>query len=262
MKPPVKQFTSWSYSRYADYQQCPLKASLKHLHKIQEPGNAAMARGAEIGKAAEVYIKGGTAKLRPELKAFAKDFKAFRTLYKKLNLRPDKPRTTTMLGQKVGPYPMTVEDTWAFTKDWAQTTWNDWVGCWVRIKLDCAHEVKGDVLVVTDFKTGKFRPEMNESYLEQLELYALGALLRHPLIKQVKPRLMYTDQGILYPPGLSGESELVYTQADVPKLKKLWDKRTRAMLMDKRFAPRPNDKCHWCHYRASNKAAGGGQCKF
>lgn len=265
MKQPVKQFTSWSYSRYADYRQCPLAASLKHLHKVQAPTNAAMTRGGEIGKSAEEYIKGGKAPLRAELKSFAKDFKEFRTLYKKLNLKPAVkelgPALTKAAKTKPGQlHPMTVEDTWAFTKDWTQTTWNDWVGCWVRIKLDCAHEVKGQVLIVTDFKTGKFRPEMNETYIEQLELYALGALLRHPLIKKVKPRLMYTDAGAIYPPN---PDDMVFTQADVPKLKALWDKRTRAMLMDKKFAPRPNDKCHWCFYGQSGKANGGpGLCKF
>ncbi len=272
-----KQITFWSYSRYADYQLCPLKAKLKHLDKIQEPPNAAMSRGGEIGKQAEGYIKGAFKKLAPELMKFKKEFAEFRALYKKLNDAPEPRPGAKVKAPKPGApramYPMTVEDTWAFTKDWSRTTWNDWVGCWVRIKLDCAHEVKGDVLVVTDFKTGKFRPDQNESYVEQLELYALGALLTHPGIKQVKPRLMYTDTGIIFP---LNPDDMVFTHADVPKLKALWDQRTRKMLLDKSFVPRPNDKCHWCHYRRANKVAGGppgsaaaqsqpgggGQCKF
>ncbi|MGH7869653.1 MAG: PD-(D/E)XK nuclease family protein, partial [Candidatus Dormibacteraceae bacterium] len=148
-----------------------------------------------------------------------------------------------------------VEDTWAFTRGWEQTRWDDWVGCWVRIKLDCAHRTSDDVLVVTDWKTGKFRPDQNEEYVEQLELYALAALILHPHLKEVRPRLAYLDTGDVYPP--AGQ-ELVFIQADVKRLKALWAKRTKAMLSDTVFAPKPNRFCAWCHFRKSNN----GPCKF
>jgi putative RecB family exonuclease len=238
---PIKQLTSWSFSRYSDYKQCPLKAKLKHLDKISEPPNEAMARGVAIHTLTEKYIKGEGRSLPPELKLFKDEFKKLRAQYKK---KADE---------------MVVEDNWSFTKDWGKATWDDWVGCWVRIKLDCAHHEDENTLVVTDWKTGKFRPELNEEYVEQLELYALSALLLHEHIEQVKPRLVYLDVGVIYPgPG----EELVFTRKDIPKLKKLWEKRTKAMMNDKQFAPRPNDKCRWCFYRNSNKAAGGGQCKY
>lgn len=240
-KIPVKQITSWSYSRYSDYKTCPLKAKLKHLEKISEPPNDAMARGGQIHTLAEKYIKGEIRLLPVELKLFDKEFKKLKAQYKK----------------KVNG--MVVEDNWSFTKDWTETQWNDWVGCWVRIKLDCAHHEDGETLVITDWKTGKFREEMNEDYVEQLELYALSALLLHDHIKVVKPRLAYLDVGVIYP---DPEKPLIFTRDDIPKLKKLWEKRTKAMMNDKLFAPRPNNLCKWCHYRAGNKANGGGQCKF
>lgn len=237
----IKQITSWSFSRYSDYKQCPLKAKLKHLDKISEPPNPAMARGAAIHELAEKYIKGEIRTMPPELKFFADDFKKFKAQYKK----------------KISG--MVVEDNWSFTKDWTETEWNNWTACWVRIKLDCAHHQDEETLVVTDWKTGKFRVEMNEDYVEQLELYALSALLLHDHIQQVKPRLAYLDVGVVYP---EAGQELVFTRADIPKLKKLWEKRTKAMMNDKLFSPRPNDKCKWCFYRSSNKANGGGQCKY
>lgn len=238
---PIKQFTSWSFSRYSDYRQCPLKAKLKHLDKIAEPPNEAMARGGQIHKLAEDYIKGRLARLPAELKAFAADFKKLRALFKKIT-------SGTV-----------VEDNWAFTKDWDPTQWDNWTACAVRIKLDCAHWEDLTTLIITDWKTGKFRPELNADYLEQLELYALAALLLFPHAEQVKPRLAYLDVGVTYP---APEAELVFTPADVPRLKKLWAKRTKPMLSDTKFAPRPNDKCCWCFYRSSNKINGGGQCKF
>lgn len=239
---PVKQLTSWSFSRYSDYSTCPLKAKLKHLDKIAEPPNEAMARGAKIHELAEQFIKGLIKTMPPELKLFAKEIRGLKKQYKKKD------------------HGMVVEDTWAFDKDWNETQWNNWNTCVVRIKLDCAHHEDNKTLIITDWKTGKFRENMNEEYIEQLQLYALAALLLHPHIETVKPRLVYLDAGITYPSQES--SELVFTRKQIPELKKLWSKRVAPMLNDKIFAPKPNSLCKWCFYRAGNKANGGGQCKY
>jgi len=238
-RPPPKQLTSWSYSRYTTYKQCPRKAKLAFLDKITEPPNQAMARGSEIHKLAEDYIKGKIRAMPAELKLLKGEFTTLRAMYKKKSLA------------------MVVEDSWAFTKTWDRTMWNDWTGCWLRIKLDCAHHLDEDTLVITDWKTGSFRPDTVTDYEEQLELYALGALLLHPHIKEVQPRLAYTDAGKIHP-----EIPEAYTQADLPKLKKTWEKRVKPMMNDTVFAPRPNDRCKWCFYRRSNAANGGGQCEF
>lgn len=238
---PIKQITSWSFSRYSTYKVCPLKLKLSAIDRIREPGNEAMARGDAIHTLAEKYIRGELRVLPKELAFFKVEFAELRKMYKK------------------SADSMVVEDNWAFTKDWSVTQWNNWAECAVRIKLDCAHHEDEETLIVTDWKTGKFRPELNEEYVEQLELYALAALLLHEHIQLVKPRLAYLDLGVIYPePG----EELVFTRKDIPKLKKLWEKRTKAMMNDKQFAPRPNDKCRFCFYRSSNKTNGGGQCRF
>lgn len=237
----ISQITAWSFSRYTTYNQCPLKLKLSAIDRIKEPPNDAMTRGSLIHTLAEDHIKGKTKKLPPELKQFSAEFKKLKALYKKT------------------PLLMAVEDNWSFTKDWSETQWNNWTECWVRIKLDCAHHEDGETLIITDWKTGKFRPEEVEVYIEQLELYALAAMLLYPHINCVKPRLVYLDLGITYP---DITDELIFTRADVPNLKKLWGKRVKPMMSDKIFAPRPNDKCKWCFYRHGNKAAGGGQCKY
>lgn len=238
---PVKPLKAWSYSRYSQYKQCPLKLKLSAIDRIKEPKNQAMERGGQIHDIAEAYIKGKVAKLPPELALFKEEFGNLRKQFKKV-----------ING-------MVVEDNWAFTKDWVETAWDDWTGCWVRIKLDCAHHLDDVTMIITDWKTGKFRADNIEDYIEQLELYALAALLLHDHIEKVIPRLAYTDEGKYFPePG----KEKVYTRADIPKLKKLWEKRVKAMMNDTIFAPKPNRFCNWCHFRASNKANGGGQCKF
>lgn len=258
-----KRFTSWSYSRYSEYKMCPLKAKLNHLDKIKEPGSDAMERGNVIHRVAELYVKGasfedigdgGDPLRKPTKKAEGGSLYRFAAEFKELRARYAK-----------APQGMTVETTWAFRRNWTRTKWNDWDECALRIKVDLGvvDDVGGKkrllVMTVTDWKTGKFREQMKDDYLEQLELYALGALLYFPDLDEVRPRLAYVDLGLFHP--LAADA-LVYRRADLPGLKALWDKRTRAMLLDRSFAPRPNDKCRWCHYRNDNKENGGGQCRF
>lgn len=237
----MKKLTSWSFSRYSVYKLCPLKAKLSFIDRIKEPPNEAMARGDDIHKKAEKYIKGMITTLPKELKIFSEEFKALRKAYTKKVLPP------------------TVEDTWAFTSTWDRSRWDDWVNCWVRIKIDCAHHIEDDkVLVVSDWKTGKYRDDMLQDYEEQLELYALAALLLHPHVEEVRTRLVYLDYGVVHP--LRGYFS--YKRSDLEKLKKTWNLRVRKMMKDTSFKPTPNTKCQWCFFRASNKAAGGGQCKY
>lgn len=244
MRKQVK-FTSWSWSRYFDYKVCPLKAKLNHLDKIREPKNDAMTRGGAIHDTIRDYIKGIKKSIKEcglptVVMGWLNDAKK---AFKKKTLQP------------------IIEEDWAFTKDWTQTQWNDWNGCVLRVKLDAGlFENDGDIFNIIDWKSGKFREEEVEQYIEQLELQALAALVLYPQVREVRPQLRYVDFGIVYPPPAK---QLVFTQADVPKLKKLWAKRTKPMLSDTTFAPRPNDKCRWCFYGQSGKVKGGpGLCKF
>lgn len=255
LKAVIKQFTSWSFSRYNDYKKCPFFAKCKHLDKIKEPPNTAMERGARIGKLGEDYIKGTISRLPAELKLFESDFKAMRKQYATAK------KNMAKLGAGV-PVDMCVEDNWAFTREWTETQWDDWVGCWVRIKLDVGRFIADDLYELTDWKTGKFRPEKNAEYMEQIELYSLAVLLTYydrPNLR-VRARLGYLDSGDIYPrPG----EEVEYAQADVKKLKKLWEQRTKKMFADKVFRPTPGNQCRWCFYGQSGKAKGGpGKCKF
>jgi CRISPR/Cas system-associated exonuclease Cas4 (RecB family) len=239
---PIKPLTAWSFSRYSMYKQCPLKVKLTAIDKLKEPSGPAMERGNQIHDLAERYIKGELKSMPPELRLFKDEINMLKKMYKK------------------DPDSMVVEDQWAFSDDWTEAEWFDMIRCWVRIKLDCAHHIDGETLVVTDWKTGKYREESNAEYLEQLELYALSAMLMHPHIEKVRPRLAYLDLGTYYPaPG----NDLIYTRADVPKLQKLWAKRVKAMMSDTTFAPRPNNYCRFCHFGQSGLKKGGpGLCQY
>lgn len=233
-----KQFTSWSFSRYTDYKTCPLKARLKHLDKIVEPPNEAMKRGSMIHEIAANHLLKKPKRLAPELKKFKDLFVLLRKLHKD------------------DPSLFSIEDSWAFRKDWSRTKWDDWNGCAVRIKLDLAYPEPGDgsTQIVIDWKTGKYRPEQQEAYQEQMELYALAALLMYPG-KVIVPKLAYLDHGIMHP---DEDNEVAYDESSIDRLKALWATRTQAMLSDTIFAPRANSLCKWCHYRKDN----GGPCEY
>lgn len=220
-KSPPKLITSWSYSRFSVYDKCPAKAKYKFIDKLPEPPAPAMERGNVIHKLAEEYTKGNIKKLPTELKLFKDEF---------AELKKSKPM---------------VEESWAFTKTWAKTVWNDWAGCVLRIKVDAAC-IDGTDLHIIDHKTGKKR----EGYEEQLSLYAVGGGLMFPRIKRIFTHLWFLDSG--------DTVEKEYDAKNVPNLQADWDKKVKPMMSDTRFSPKPSHECRWCPYSKSK----GGPCKF
>jgi CRISPR/Cas system-associated exonuclease Cas4 (RecB family) len=218
-----------------DWRGCPAKFKYKVIDKLVEPPNAAMARGSDIHKKAEDFVTGKLKKMPDELKLFEQEFKLLK-------------------GQKI----KIVEDQWAFKADWTDTVWNDWAGCWLRVKLDVAYvNVTHNALVPIDHKTGKYREEKNEEYLLQLELYGLSGLLKYPTIDVVSPRLWYLDHGIIHPDP-EKDDEIEYFRKDLPDLKKRWEARVKPYFADKTFRPTPGAACTYCHFRKAN----GGPCKY
>ena len=223
VKPQIK---AWSYSRLGDYKQCPLRAKLKHIDRLQEPGSPAMDRGALIHESAAAYIRGELSRLPQDLKLFRQEFRVLRALNTKA--------------------PLAVEMQWAFTNKWAPC---DWFGrdAWCRMVVDVATAPAERRMRIVDFKTGRNR---FAEQAPQLELYALGGFVRYPEVDEISAEFWYTDQGEL-------ESK-VFIRGTLPLLKRSWENEVRPMLKDRTFAPRPSDKCRWCHF----SAAKGGQCQF
>lgn len=238
--PPAKKkrIESWSYSRFSDYRTCPLKARLKVIDRIKEPQGPALERGSLIHSKAERFIKGVDSKLDDDLKSFAPTLRMLKKRWKE------------------NRESVATEQQWGFRRDWSETRWDNWTDCWLRIKLDVAYRI-GDVVHVIDWKTGKFRVEKAEEYMEQLELYALTTLLKFPTASRVECRLAFTDAGTWYP-----DTPAAYSRDDIPRLQREWEKKVQPMLADTSFPPRPNALCRWCHYRAENSKIGGGQCRF
>lgn len=225
---PVKKFTAWSYSRLGDYTACPLRAKLKHLDRIPEPSAPALERGAVIHEAAAKYVSGTTKTLPKDLKLFKKEFAALRKASK---------------GAAGRVY--LVEEQWAFNDKWNPCGWfGD--GSWCRMVLDLGYK-DGGTLRIIDYKTGRVRAEEQRP---QLALYALGGLAKFPDVEKVVAEFWYLDHGEII--------QEEYVAAELKELKKAWGVKVKPMLKDKTFAPRPSDKCRWCHYSKAKM----GHCKF
>lgn len=235
----IKQFQSWSYSRYRDYDKCPYYAKLKHLDKIPDGppgGSPAMARGSAIGKMAEDFVKGTLKKLPMELKLFEAEFKAAQALRMKN---------------------VFVEESWCFNRDWQPVAWNDWDNVWFRVKQDlCGIDEATNVLVPVDHKTGKYREGELGSYIEQLEIYSLGGMCEFPEVTGASPRLWFLDEGVIYPQ-INGD-EIYYDRSELEQLKRKWTAKVKPMFADTTFRPKPNAKCQYCAY----SCAKGGTCRY
>jgi PD-(D/E)XK nuclease superfamily len=223
MTTPV--LTAWSYSRYADYERCPLFFKLKYLDKtLVDEGSAAMQRGSVIHKEAEDYTNGKLKKLPDNLKNFKAEFAQLRTMN-----------------------PL-VEQTWGFRKDWSWNGRDSWFGdeVWLRVKMDVHVVYDDNTGEVIDHKTGR-KYGTNE---EQVELFGAVAFMRTPTLTSVKIRLWYLD--IADP--TQNEEEFDMSAKEAIAVRKKWDKKVIPMFNDRRFAPKPNDKCRYC---PASKAKGG-----
>lgn len=221
--PPVGE-RAWSYSRYNVYRDCPYRWKLQYVDKLPTVQGPAASRGERIHKDAEMYVAEKTDVLAPELAAFADKFKAERE-------HPG-----------VG-----VEEEWAFTKNLDPTSWFA-KDCWLRIKVDLVLPLPKRIIRVTDYKTGRVKDR--GEYDDQLELYALGAMLMFNDVDEVQTTIRYIDHGI--------EPERTFDYQKYPQLRSSWLNRVKKMQNDVEFKPTPGYACRFCDF-ASNK---GGPCEF
>lgn len=230
------QITAWSYSRYACYTECPAKAKFKFVAKLPEPGSTAMDRGSAMHALMEELTTGkmsGKPEELTKVDSFREEFKT--------SVLP-KIKKDASVAKKGRPL---AEQEWAFTTLWEPTGWFA-RNAWCRIKTDLVFHNKKQLIIV-DHKTGKRR----EEHRDQLSLYALGGFIMFPEVEHISTQVWYLDQGA---PWTQDE----YERAELPDIKNAWLDKTKPMLTDTQFAPRPGNYCRWCHFRKGN----GGPCQY
>lgn len=217
---------AWSYSRLVDFEQCKLRAKLKHIDRIPEPARPLPPgkteqpndRGTRIHTAAEYFVQGGV-ELLPELRSFKEEFYSLRDLYSQGKV--------------------SLEGEWAVDKGWEPVAWRS-NEAWARIKLDAFVRMSKTHGVVIDYKTGKkFGNEIKHA--EQCQLYQLAAFLRYPELEVVDVELWYTDQDDL--------THMRYTREQGLRFFRNFDRRGIAITDATEFPPNPNlFSCRWCPY--------------
>lgn len=233
-----------SHSRLSIFESCNLRAKLSYIDKIPEPdrgehpsGEWPNDRGTRIHNEAEAFVK-GEGPLTPECSKFFKaEFMALQKLYDD--------------GNVIG------EEMWCFDKDWKALPWNEndpnkWSvfdQIWFRIKTDVTVFKTKHKCVIIDYKSGKrFGNEVKHA--EQMELYAVGAFLKYPQMKEIITELWYLDQNEL--------ASIEFTKAEAMQRLKAWTNRNIAMTSCEVFEPNPNNyNCRWCPYGPAKS----GHCK-
>lgn len=216
---------SASYSKLLDFEQCKYRAKLKHIDRIPEEKSEAADRGTRIHTAAEHFVLGKIKQLPAELIKFEAEFNALRTRYKTKQA--------------------SFEGEWGFNKDWQPC---DWKHAWLRMKLDAMVHLSKSHGLVIDYKTGKlFGNEIKHG--EQVQLYAIAALLLHEELTTITVELWYLDIDDLVTRTFTRNEALRYLQP--------FEKRLLRMTTATEFPPNPNIfSCKWCPYGPAK----GGQC--
>lgn len=213
---------SWSFSRLQDFEKCKLSYKIKHLDRIPEPDRVlkpgqkefANDRGTRVHEAAEQFVR-GLGPFIPEMKKFEQEFNQLRRLF---------------IAGKVE-----MEESWAHDVDWEIAEWKTG---WLRLKLDVMVHASDTVAVVIDLKTGrKFGNEVKHA--QQVQLYALIAFLRYPLLEVVHSELFYLD--------VDDITSQTYTRDQALRFRHSFNKRATALTQNEVWTANPNKfSCMWC----------------
>ena len=238
-----RKMDAWSYSRYKDWVTCPYKCYLKHVMKIREPDQPAMARGTFIHKVAEDLAQGKIT--WDEAQVLAKqagDKKLYGPKAKEITLLPFK--KDFELAAKSKPV---VEEQWGFSAEWEEVGWFG-PRTWLRVKLDLNFATGKTVLSVIDHKSGRIYPD----HAEQADLYALSSFIKYPHVKKIVVGFWYLDLG--------EKTFAKFDRSEMPALIKRWEDKTRPMMNDTIYPCRPGPYCRWC-FHSKYFAGGSAKCE-
>jgi CRISPR/Cas system-associated exonuclease Cas4 (RecB family) len=231
---PADTLTSWSYSVYCKYIECPHRIFLEKIKRVRMPEapNPNMARGNMVHEGAQIFVS--TPAKKPKL---IKELALFRDGLERL--RKFKAR---------------VEQDWAFDIKWEPVAWNDWKRAWLRVKVDsCLDAAEPKPIVeIIDYKTGK----VYDDHRQQRSLYGLAGLRLVQLgeLAGGDKNVKLTAQHWYLDTGQTATEE--FTMNDFASLKRNWLTRIKGMMSDTKFKPQTGYHCRWCPYAKSK----GGPC--
>jgi CRISPR/Cas system-associated exonuclease Cas4 (RecB family) len=206
-------FKTWSYSALDTYRQCPLRAKLRYIDKIPDPGNKYSARGNDIHNELETIVRERLPV--PEKYAYFAD------------------GLTTLADQNP-----TVEKMFMFDSRWQPT--DDRGQVWLYVKQDLMVVQPGEFLLTVDYKSG--RKDGNEAkHVAQKILYSIAGWILHPDLPEYIAEMWYIDQKQI--------TSRSFTPDLLEAARARLDAEVGRMFDDKLFRPRPSiPTCKWCPY--------------
>jgi len=211
----------WGYSKLETFEKCPQKFKFQFIDKLPQPGSAAMERGSKMHESIETYLNGWTKELIPECQSFQEAIDSLKG-------------TKFQAEQAIG-----LDKNWNKLPDWFHKD------TWIRAKADAMY-ISEDILVVIDFKSGKYRIPSTD----QVELYAIVGGALYPEVTHVNAEYWYLDTGEVY--------TRTYSQDELKTLRKKFEKRVAPMYVNTNWTPQPSIECRWCPYSKTK----GGKCAY
>jgi CRISPR/Cas system-associated exonuclease Cas4 (RecB family) len=214
-----------SHSRLSDYNQCPKKFWHKYIDKtpsFKEEGTSPhLVRGTNVHKALENYIvainngeEGIPESSLPEVET-------------------TKPLIDTLFQDYSSVLP---EAQVSINDQWKQVEWFS-KDSYYRAIFDMISIRPSDIMI-TDFKTGKFRDYTPVNGYGQLDMSAAIALSIWPDIPKVTTVYAYVDH--------RKKVTKEYSQEDKPRLVQWFQKEHEKVNADTKFEPIANEHCKWC----------------
>lgn len=141
----------------------------------------------------------------------------------------------------------TVEEKWGFTTEWEQVGWFD-DGIWLRMATDAWIHIGKKAGIIYDWKTGKsFGNEVK--YMQQMQLYAIGAFMRYPELESVDVTLGFLDDG-------KERTKHFERGEKVNRLLLKFTERFNRMTSCVDFRPKPNAlNCKYCPFGPTGTGA-------
>lgn len=216
---------SWSYSALSTYEACPLQIKLKRIDRMPEPPRPydnPLERGNREHKRYEKYVQGDSNALADS------EAKKLEPLMPALDMLRDLYPSGTV----------ETEQDWILNDEWEFVEKSQ---LWLWIKMDvCVQHKQVATVVVIDYKTGKSQYKMTD-HIQQAQLYAGVAALKHEWAETVITEMWYVDEGHIKP--------FTYTRDEALAFIGRFDRRAHRMYEDKLFRPNANVvTCRYCPY--------------
>lgn len=231
------KYGAYSYSKIQTHKKCAAKFKFGYIDMIKMPRgeSSAMARGTEIHKSVEQFVKKESDQLHRDIReAYTGYFFSLRENYKCF------PEVKFALkGGNLHFDPKQYE-----RAEFEPCAWDD-PGTVFRGFYDLKFTWDGGV-AIDEFKTGKVYPE----HMDQRMAYGTVALIEHPEIDHVEVRTVYLD--------LVNSVPVTYPRAMLPEYTGGLRRDIMKVENDTVFAPNPSFMCRYCEFSRQN----AGPCQF